>query len=91
MIKAAALRFRGEIWTLPRPARHSHLLWVMNQVLGWNKETRQVEPLADEERIEQGFVDDEGAFLTRAEAALHAHLRGQLEERKRELFSEDLW
>lgn len=91
MIKAAACRFRGEIWTLPRPARHHHILHVMHEVLGWNVETRKVEPLTDEERIEQGFVDDAGEFLGRRAAMLHAYLRGQISERKAELFSEDLW
>ena len=91
MIKAAAIRFRGEIWTLPRPARHHHILHVMHEVLGWNSETRRVEPLADEERIEQGFVDDSGRFLSRGDAVRTALLWGQIQERKHELFSEDLW
>lgn len=91
MIKAAACRFRGEIWTLPRPARHHHILHVMHEVLGWNSETRKVEALADEERIEQGFLDDHGTFYNRRQAAIEAFWRGDIPERKAELFSEDLW
>jgi len=91
VIKQAALRFRGEIWTLPRPARHHHILHALNAVLGWSPATRRVEPLPDGERIEQGFVYDWGAFCSREDAALHAFLMKQIPERKRELFSEDLW
>lgn len=91
MIVAAACRFRGEIWTLPRPARHHHILHVMHEVLGWNGETRKVEPLADEERIDQGFVDDAGVFIDREMSAIAAFMCGQIAEKKSELFSEDLW
>lgn len=91
MIKQAAIRFRGEIWTLPRPARHHHILNALNAVLGWSPETRRVEPLPDEERIEQGFVTWSGRFVDRREAAYIAELRCQIREPKRELFSEDLW
>lgn len=91
VIKSAACRFRGEIWTLPRPARHHHILHVMHEVLGWSSETLKVEALADEERIEQGFVDHNGVFLGRKEAGLEAWHCDQISDRNRELFSEDLW
>lgn len=42
----------------------------------------------------QGFVDHEGNFLNREDAARHAKLWGQVEKLKfnsKELFSEDLW
>ena len=39
----------------------------------------------------QGFVDDQGIFLTREEAAKVAFECGQIKEEKRILFSEDLY
>jgi hypothetical protein len=42
----------------------------------------------------QGFIDDEGNFLNREQAAKHAIQCGQIKElkfSKTELFSEELW
>ena len=39
----------------------------------------------------QGFVTNDGFFVTREEAAEIAFLCGQLRRPKRALFSEDLW
>lgn len=92
-IAAAALRFRGVVWTLPRPARHCHILHALNAVLGWNPETQSYDPLPDEERIEQGFVTDSGMFVQRETAGLMAVAAGQITALRwpPELFSEDLW
>lgn len=43
---------------------------------------------------EQGFIDTDGNFLNREEAAIHAIACGQIKELKfnrKELFSEELW
>ena len=39
----------------------------------------------------QGFVTDEGVFLDRESAARHAYECGQINCKKKRLFSEDLW
>ena len=81
----------GIIWTLPRPARHHHIVWVMNKI---------GETLSDDHpvmiyRREQGFIDDKGTFFNRIDAAVIAKeckqlLNGKLLAPPR-LFSEDLW
>lgn len=82
-IVVAAIRVEGEVWTLPRPARHCHL------VKAWRD--------AKQERIddhEQGFVTSLGRFVGREEARKIADAAGQTSERDRGmsiLFSEDLW
>lgn len=40
---------------------------------------------------EQGFLTDEGSFVSRAEAAKIAFAAGQIQERKEFLFSEDIF
>ena len=69
-------------------------MWVMNQVLGWDTDVRAVVlPLADEVRIEQGFVDEEGTFFDRVSAAAHAIACSQLAALRwpPNLYSEDMW
>lgn len=92
-VKQAALRFRGVVWTLPRPARHCHILHALHAVLGWNGETRRIERLPDEEQLEQGFVTSDDEFVTRRQAAAIAQATGQLPALHwpPDLYSEDLW
>ena len=40
---------------------------------------------------EQGFLTSYNAFVDREQAAIVAHISGQIKEPKKELFSEDLW
>jgi len=78
MIKEAAIRKRGKIYT---GKRHHHIL---NAAL----------PFGYLRNGEQGFVDDEGNFLTREEAAIVAIKCGQIKKlkyHKTRLFSEDLY
>lgn len=99
MIVAAAISRNGTIWTLPAPARHCHLLWVMHKVLCWNPVRNGYDRWSaeDERRMVQGFVDESGAFLDRVQAMDHAVACGQEGRHRadlqsqRELFSEDLW
>jgi hypothetical protein len=56
MIVAAAIVYDGVIWTLPRPARHHHIIKAHFDVTG-----RAGSGL-------QGFVDDEGDFWSREAA-----------------------
>jgi hypothetical protein len=92
-IAAAALRVGHVIITLPPPARHSHLIRACAHV-GYEE--------FDRNAYEQGFVTNDGTFVTRAEAMQIARAQGQLIPRRggylegaisdsAELYSEDLW
>lgn len=77
------------IFTMPRPARHGDImatLWLLNQGAAGG--------------CEQGFLTDDGTFLDRKEAYIHAIANAQpwrADARKTgkymgdQLFSEDLW
>ncbi len=84
MITHVAIRFDGRIWSLPRPYRHHHIIrmicWLDHRVVRVDGE--------------QGFLDDKGQFLTRAEAEVVAAATGQIRNGKiigGVLTSEDLW
>jgi hypothetical protein len=47
--------------------------------------------IATKKELVQGFIDEDGNFLTRHEAARHAFECGQIEKEQTTLFSEDLW
>lgn len=81
-IVAAAILYEGRLYTLPQPARHSHVIGVI-----WHEIKKQV---AGET---QGFVTDEGKFVDRKEALRIATEAGQITEPSGlpELYSEDLW
>jgi len=83
-IERAAVILDGEVWQLPRPARHHHILWAIDQVTG-----RGIEGIP----ANQGFVTSTGRFVGREDAARIAVLAGQVIEPQygRELYSEDLW
>lgn len=80
MIVAAAIMKDGELWTLPRPARHGHIIRAYADVTGKAMGSAG-----------QGFVTDHGVFCDRATAARHAYECDQIVEPERELFTEDLW
>lgn len=88
MIATAAIRVNGEVWTLPRPARH-HILIHAWAHAHWRDGT--FTPVPDDH--EQGFLTDVGRFVDRYEAHEIATASGQLLEAPRaaQLFSEDLW
>lgn len=82
-VVAAAIKYRGVICSLPRPARHNDIIYALARA---GQET----PIVGE----QGFLDDSGEFLTRKQAMMIAVVAGQVksgQEQKRELFSEDVW
>lgn len=88
MIKQAAIFVDGEIWTLPRPARHHNIIMAINDVRKTAGET------IIRAHGEQGFIDDSGVFLDRKQARSHAELCDQLTKpliAPPNLFSEDLW
>lgn len=82
-IVAAAVMLDDEVWQLPRPARHHHILWALDQVL----------PGRAIEAHVQGFMTNTGRFVEREEAARIASMAGQVGKLSAppHLFSEDLW
>ena len=85
MITHVAIRFRDQIWSLPRPNRHHHVIRMI-------VEKTNCETVCDDE---QGFLDDTGQFLTREEALKVALQHNQVKDvndiRCGMLFSEDVW
>ncbi len=85
-IRASAIVYDGKVWTLPAPARHHDI--KRHIVLTTGK------GLSGPDR--QGFVDDNGIYVGRVEAAVIAIAAGQLIVRIEDikaagLFSEDVW
>ena len=86
-IVAAALRFTdGEVWSVPPPVRHCHLIWIWC-VAHW----KDGKPEPHVAAHAQGFITSTGRFVEREEAAKIAHQQGQISTPKMALFSEDLW
>lgn len=86
MIIAAAIRWNGMVFMLPRPNRHHHILHVMHWLC----------PDFEAGTEEQGFLTSEGNFVTRQEAMRIARAMGQVKPgqptpQPNDLFSEDLW
>lgn len=82
-----AIRFRDQIWSLPRPYRHHHVLRVISSL---------VEDLdcIDSHGDDQGFLDSSGRYLTRKQAAVSAMMNNQIKNGEiigGVLTSEDLW
>jgi len=62
MIVAAAIKDKnGKIWTLPNPARHGNIIKLIQE-----QGLRSISPCV------QGFIDNDGKFYNRFEAAEHA-------------------
>lgn len=84
-IIAVAIFQDGVIYSLAAPARHHHVIAHM---------VRDVD-LPIPIKGKQGFVDDTGHFLSRAQALKVAKAAGQIIRRcggdNHELFSENLW
>ena len=92
MIVAAAIRFGPLICVVPAPGRHHNILHAIYEL------TKGERSDASYVLEKQGFVTDQGVFLDRRQAFLHAVLHDQLKRRTGpgyyngdELFSEDLW
>jgi hypothetical protein len=84
VVAAAVLDERGEVHSLPAPARHCDVIRAMSE-----KGLRAMGP-----DIEQGFLLSDGRFCRRKPAKRIARAAGQLLPRAsklEELFSEDVW
>lgn len=79
-IATAAIRIDGEVWTLPRPARHDTPIkawqWAHQREIGEH---------------EHGFVTSHGRFVDRVEGARVAYAARQIPRDNGFLTSEDLW
>lgn len=96
MIIGVAIEYDGLVVALHRPNRHHNIIHLVYEKS--NKVTKGSD--------RQGFIDHNGKFLTRYEAAHHAFQVGQLQDKydgklqgprwiqdyiPDELYSEDLW
>lgn len=83
-IERVAIRHDGIVYSLPRPARHCHVTWMMGEQLGLGPETMH----------DQGFVTSTGRYVSREEACIIARQAGQIKNKtcpEHVLFSEDVW
>ncbi len=80
---AAGRSSDGRIWAVPPPGRHDKVIRLIYDELG----------IFESQRAEQGFVDQEGVFMTRAKALIVARASGQVTDKLLGsiLTSEDLW
>jgi len=88
VIVAAAIRHPdGELYALPAPNRHHHVIWMMHEDNGRNGES-------SENAADQGFLTSYGRFVDRYEGGQIAKAAGQIKVKtgpEHCLFSEDLW
>lgn len=94
-----AIRKDGIVYSLPAPNRHHHILWILCKRDG----LPNVPPVDDEALLgetldngedSQGFLDESGRYLNRAQAEVNAFLHNQVKNGKLiggPLSSEDLW
>jgi len=87
-ITHVAIRFQGQIWSLPKPNRHNDVIRLIGTTLGIK--------YVDARKRDQGFLDNEGNYLTRKESLAVAMAANQLTARATghklgELYSEDVW
>jgi hypothetical protein len=88
MITHVAIKYKGFVYSLPRPNRHHHVIRMIAEINGVGIKGPDV----------QGFLDDKGNFLNRQEAYIHAKECVQVIRKVTpgnydgdSLFSEDLW
>ena len=85
IIGVAIIGFDGEMVSLPEPNRHPNVIHKMAMELGHPKPIKG----------DQGFIDNNGVFMSREEAFILANENGQILDksklRGKILFSEDLW
>lgn len=86
-ITHVAIRFNGEIYSLPAPNRHYHIIRLIAEKTGG-----KVDPLSLDD---EGFLDQSGRYLTREQALLVAKHNNQIKDinlvRNGILTSEDIW
>jgi hypothetical protein len=87
MITHVAIRFQGVLYSLPSPNRHHDVIRFIVERLGVKH--------VDARDEDQGFLDDQGRYLTRRRALVVARESGQLWPDRPilhgMLFSENVW
>ena len=88
MITHVAIRFQGEVWSLPAPNRHNDAIRLIREQTG----VQYVDARDDD----QGFLIDGETWCRRAPALRIAEKCGQLKpdgmgKRLGKLYSEDVW
>lgn len=89
VITHVAIIFKGVTYSLPSPNRHHHIIRHIC-------ETTDADHVdSSQEGDGQGFLDDQGRYMTRRQALMHALKCNQVKDpakiRAGRLFSEDLW
>lgn len=86
-IIAAAIRYDGNIYTLPPPNRHHHIINHIVKLTGVN--------YIDTHHDDEGFIDENNNYLTRRQALVSAIVNNQILDMNKiyaqELCSENLW
>ena len=85
-ITHVAIQYAGKVWSLPAPNRHHNVIRMIAEETGDGIRGPDV----------QGFLDENGRFLRRAQAHALAVRSGQINRRPggyqgSDLYSEDLW
>jgi len=92
-ITHVALRWKGQVWSLPRPYRHHHIIQVIESLTTPADRAKGID--CSEGRGDQGFLDETGKYLDRKSALKVALETNQVLDRNDiragRLFSEDLW
>ncbi len=88
MITHVAIRFQGNVYSLPAPNRHHHVIRLIVEQTG----VKYVDSRDDD----QGFLIDGGEYVRRKPALRVARECGQLKpggmgEKLGKLYSEDVW
>lgn len=74
-----------------RKVERAAIKWPSGEVLTGRRHSDVYRRKVSEEGCIQGFVLDDGSFVTRDEAASIAFVAGQIPSSKSQLYSEDLW
>ena len=87
-ITHVAIKYKGEVHSLPAPNRHHNVIWMLCKKFPEEDNFNQIGNT-------QGFLDSEGNFLDRYDALEVARAAGQIKDvrniRADRLFSEDVW
>lgn len=85
-ITHVAIRFQGQIYSLPAPNRHHHVIHHIVEITGVDK--------VDVREDDQGFLDSLGRYARRGPALYIAQKAGQLNKNPiigNKLYSENVW
>lgn len=86
-ITHVAIKFEGNVYSLPAPNRHHDVILHIIQVL----KIETVNSYGEN----QGFLDENGQYLNRRQALYSAQVNNQLKPgvqiKAGQLFSEDIW